>query len=443
MRSNHGPDVVGVVADDLTGANDSAVHLAAAGWRVRIALGDWLPDLSEKRSALAVVSDARALDAHAARSRTSSAVDVVTAFGADRLFLKIDSTMRGSVADQIIGALDAWGAHHRGAFALICPAYPSMGRLVRGGRLLVDGVGVETTQAGRDPVTPVDSDRLGDLIPGSTSITLGRGTTPEHVEQVERALRAGRTIVVDAAADEDLAALARLVDACGPRAIPVGSAGLARALARVWPGVEGRDHTARATHGVAVGCVLVVVSSLHEASRIQYRSLVNSLPAGSVSVLEPPLDIVLDDDAIAPWIERKLAEQPSRASVIIVVAPLLQSSSARGHETDDGAPISGRVADGLAEAAASVFGISRVAAMVLVGGEGARAVLGRLGARSILVRESIREGLPVGVVEGGGADGITVVTKSGGFGASEILAGIVPELISGSVDPSPLTRRNT
>jgi hypothetical protein len=174
MRASEAGNMVGIVADDLTGANDASVHFAGAGWQVRIALGAPPDETSEPSSAIVVVSDARALDGPAARASTARAVRDVARSGAERLFLKIDSTMRGSVPDQVIGALEGWAPGHPGSFALVCPAYPSMGRTLSGGRVLVDGAEVDTTEAGRDPVTPVASSSMGELIPGSVNIAQRR-----------------------------------------------------------------------------------------------------------------------------------------------------------------------------------------------------------------------------------------------------------------------------
>ncbi|WP_317231183.1 nucleotide-binding domain containing protein, partial [Clavibacter sp. MX14-G9D] len=95
-----------------------------------------------------------------------------------------------------------------------------------------------------------------------------------------------------------------------------------------------------------------------------------------------------------------------------------------------GAPTTAeRVAAGLAAVAERVIARDGASALVLMGGEGARAVLSRQGADAILVRDAIREGIPVGVIEGGRLHGLAVVTKAGGFGPPSSLTDIVPELL--------------
>ena len=66
--------------------------------------------------------------------------------------------------------------------------------------------------------------------------------------------------------------------------------------------------------------------------------------------------------------------------------------------------------------AAALAERSRTTALVLVGGDGAAAVLDRLDADGITIDGAIVPGCPTGIVVGGPADGLRLVTKSGGFG---------------------------
>jgi uncharacterized protein YgbK (DUF1537 family) len=64
----------------------------------------------------------------------------------------------------------------------------------------------------------------------------------------------------------------------------------------------------------------------------------------------------------------------------------------------------------------------------LVGGDGARAALSRLGASGIRILDSLVEGIPFGVIVGGKADGLPVFTKAGGFGSDDALVAAVTRM---------------
>ena len=64
----------------------------------------------------------------------------------------------------------------------------------------------------------------------------------------------------------------------------------------------------------------------------------------------------------------------------------------------------------------------------LIGGDGARETLAQLGASGIRIVDSLLEGVPLGLVVGGRADGTPVFTKAGGFGAEDALVRIVERM---------------
>ncbi len=398
---------MGIVADDLTGATDSAVQFARTGWAARLALTE--PRSVEPGSVVATVTDARAADPDTARIDTASAVRGLLAAGAENLFIKIDSTMRGTVIEQVNGALDGWSSEHPDAVAIVCSAYPAMGRTIEDGHILVNGAGVHTTAVGTDPVSPVSTSDLRELLPGSVARTLHAGPAQGNEAQrdeaqhnaaiLSEAIAGGaRIIAADASTDADLARLAEAIALLGTHAIPVGAAGLAVAMSRVWAAPA-----SAASAGVAAKRVAVVVSSLHDVSRGQADHLL---------------------DAISGWVESQLSGP--LPEVIVIASP----SERPSREPEGASTAPELIARSLATITELVLAHDPVDTLMLLGGEGARAVLAKLGAESLLVHDAIREGIPLGTLEGGKADRMTVVTKAGGFGDPSTVHDIVTELLN-------------
>ena len=153
---------------------------------------------------LAVTTDARALHNATAEKLTADALTQLMDAGIDRIYLKIDSTMRGSIPGQIAGALAAWQTKHPAASAVVCPAYPRMGRAVVANQLRVNGQPVEHSPIGRDPVTPVTASDLALLIPDSSHVAA------EHISQ-----NSAPVVSVDASSDADLGSIAAAIAAAG------------------------------------------------------------------------------------------------------------------------------------------------------------------------------------------------------------------------------------
>jgi uncharacterized protein YgbK (DUF1537 family) len=354
--------VLGVVADDLTGAADASVQFAKRGFGAFLMLHAAHLDMStpdRTDSIIAVTTDCRALPNAAAEKSTGDALTSLMKLGVDHVFLKIDSTMRGSVPGQVAGALAAWRARYPEARAVVCPAYPKMGRTVESNRLLVHKEPVERTPIGNDPVTPVKTSDMAILLPPSSAIDTR-----------------------DAATDADLMAIASWISK-DLSLIPVGSGGLAEALAMTWmhvpfaaPGPSAADMMPKWRRSR----VLLQVSSLNPVSQAQTARLKAAFP--EVVVLLPP------------------AERAHSAAVADDLARLFAANVARG-EWDS-------------------FGF--------VGGDGARETLGQLGASGIRIIDSVVEGVPLGIVIGGYAEGTPVFTKAGGFGAEDALVRIVERM---------------
>ena len=75
----------------------------------------------------------------------------VGAQDAQRMFKKVDSVLRGPVAAEIEAALDGLGLDR----AVLVPANPSRGRIIRDGAYFMDGVPLDETEFADDPMHPV------------------------------------------------------------------------------------------------------------------------------------------------------------------------------------------------------------------------------------------------------------------------------------------------
>ena len=390
-----------IIADDLTGAADSGVQFARAGYRTAVVFrGARRP--SEELDAAVFDTDSRTL-------RPGLATRYVSEAGRDArnarlVYKKFDSTLRGSVAAELSAALEST----RRRRAIVAPAFPAAGRTTAGGVQLVHGVPVHETEMRNDPRTPVRQGHLPTLL-GRWSSSVGTLGVEDlqDPENVRRALNENEWTVADAERDADLEALVRAVPD-PERVLWAGSAGLALALGAVYPGP--RPAEAEVSFPKARS-VLVVVGSLNRVSREQLDGLVERY--GEVAVPVGP---------------------GSAGTVGEVVAAVRRTFSggvcAAVHSSGRAAPSArGKVMRSLAGAAAALAEEGSFDALVLTGGSTAVAVSRRLGASGIRLAGEIEAGVPVGTLIG--PKPYTVVTKSGGFGRPETLVGAVESLLKG------------
>ena len=423
---------IGIVADDLTGASDTAVHFARQGWDSLLLLDEFAAPAEphhEGPGTLVLTTDARALANDDARIATELAVNRLMRSNVQRLYIKIDSTMRGSVTAQVNGALRAWRQRHGEAFAVVCPAYPALGRTVEASRVRVHGTPLEESPSGRDPVTPVATSSLASLLPGSSHLR-----SPDIADSDARASALARALgsradelfseetpvvlTVDAVTTNDLDTIAEAVVTLNGRAVPSGSAGLAQAMARAWSKPLPTNN--RVGPVLHVRRILMLVTSLHQVAREQEEHFAGSLDSHDLLVLRPALQDVRDKDALWLWYSKHVPRGVELPDIVALTAP-----SERLNELHDRTGIAANVANNLAELTVRLQAEGEFEALLVVGGDGARAVLHQLAATGVQIMDEIAEGIPFGYVVGGSAPGLPIITKAGGFGSTSTLTDVV------------------
>ncbi len=186
-----------MLADDLTGAADAAAPLTRAGLTAYACLEAGAP--IPPTDVLALVTASRLAEPAAAAAAVRRAAATAPAAPEALSFKKVDSLLRGSVAEETLAALQAWGLPR----AVVAPALPALGRTTVGGVQLLHGRRVDALEG--QPERSTDADLRAVL----------QGVPCE---------------VCDAVGDADLdAVVARF---WGQPVLWVGTAGLAAALAR-------------------------------------------------------------------------------------------------------------------------------------------------------------------------------------------------------------------
>ncbi len=408
---------VAVIADDLTGAADSGVQLARAGYRTAVAFrGSPVPP-AEDLDAVAVDTDSRAMSAESAAKLVVEAGQSVR--GARVVFKKVDSTLRGPVAAELSAALEATG----GRVAVVCPAFPDAGRTVSGGVLLVNGVPVHETGFRDDPVTPVRESHLPTLL-SAVCPTLATLSTDDlgNAGRVQSVLASSNCVVADAGTDAELEALVRAVP--DPASVLwVGSAGLVRAFGVVHAGPRAavRDETPG-----SASRVVVVVGSLNRVARqqlevLQREAYMAPVPVNVAGLLGDP-----SEDAMEVTIAS------ARSALLDGRGVVVYSTAGRGFERMARTEAARRVAEALAEVVTGLSEEELFDALVLTGGDTAVGVAQSLKATGVLLEGEIEPGVPVGTLIG--PRPYRVVTKAGGFGDEGTLLKAVQTLLKGGKD---------
>jgi uncharacterized protein YgbK (DUF1537 family) len=343
--------LVTIIADDLTGAADTAIAFGAPAY---VSLGS----VTAAGEIVAIDTDSRAVSPEIAAERVYAAAREAFRLGTRHLYKKMDSTLRGNAGAELAAAWRAARDVFGHASVVVAPAFPSMGRTVRGGRVFVHGVPLEKTEHWQG------GPLLAELLSGLPAT------------------------LFDAETEDALALVARTcVETLSGAVIWAGSAGLARHL----PQALGLPRTKALPLPGGRGPVLALVGSRSGLARAQAAALAQ-LPHVTALSLDPStLEVSGVESALSSGDDVLLHfPQP----VDLQRAPLIAAAFGR---------IAARHA-------------SRLGGLIATGGDIARAAFTAMGLPGFRLLGELEPGVPFGM-----AGELRVITKAGAFGTPETL----------------------
>lgn len=157
-----------IIADDYTGALDTAVQFAkrgiasAAFTAEGFGMGADVPAMAGDIRLLSISTDSRHLPAAGAYNCVHRVVEWALDRGIGNIYKKTDSALRGNIGAELLALLDAAGEQEAQLHFL--PAFPKNGRVTVGGVHYLEGIPVSETVFGIDPFTPVLHSNIADLI---------------------------------------------------------------------------------------------------------------------------------------------------------------------------------------------------------------------------------------------------------------------------------------
>ncbi len=191
--------MIGVIADDLTGA----AELAGVGLRYGLSAEVVsAPETGGDAELVCVDTDSRSCPPEDAGCRAAEAAGKLRASRAEWIYKKVDSVLRG----HIVAELEAIMAQFRLNRALLLPANPALGRIIRDGQYFIGGKPIHETDFRFDPEYPRSASSVRMMIGTS-------GSLPVRVCGLHGPLPSEGIIVGEAQSADDLTHWASRSDA--------------------------------------------------------------------------------------------------------------------------------------------------------------------------------------------------------------------------------------
>ena len=203
-----------VIADDLTGSNSTCSLFKKIGLRAASIL-KLQGDINYDVDVISYSTASRGLDKEEAYKKVSEAIKILKNKDVLVYNKRIDSTLRGNIGTEINAMLDNLEDDR---IAVVIPSYPDSGRIVVNKTMLVNGVLLENSDAGKDPKTPIKTSCVESLIQkgikySSTYFTLSDIEQPieEIVKKIQEAIKKSRVLIFDAVNNEDIIKISKAI----------------------------------------------------------------------------------------------------------------------------------------------------------------------------------------------------------------------------------------
>ncbi|WP_175073709.1 four-carbon acid sugar kinase family protein [Terribacillus sp. AE2B 122] len=422
-----------IIADDLTGANDSGVQLARAGLETKVFLEQ---DYSAAEGAEAIVfdTDSRSIAPHEAYNKIKSITEFLLQAGFNSIYKKIDSTMRGNIGNEIKAFGDTIGAD----FVIIAPGYPKNGRTVIDGNHYLNGVLLDQTEMAHDPKTPVNEAHIPTLLRGQINEEIGL-IPLEVIRSNEKILQLLlnefkkqniKYVVADSDAEEDLQHLLELTKDAPYSIAWVGSAGLASYLPSYY-GIQHKENKELLipSHDKPV---LTVVGSVNKQSRNQLNLLLKDTST---------VGICLDSAKAVSSIEEREKEikRIVEAAKVTAAKGLDTAIYTAGTKEDisrsreagrilglNETQVSNEIVKMLGEVIAELIREELFCGLVMTGGDTAKQVCSLLDTSGFHLYDELEIGVPISAFIG--KEALFVITKAGGFGKETVFIDAIKKL---------------
>ena len=409
--------MLGVIADDFTGATDVASMLVRAGMRTLQVIGvPQGPVPVPEADAVVVALKSRTTPAGEAVRESLAALQWLRAAGARQFYFKYCSTFDSTPAGNIGPVTEALLAALDTNFTIACPAFPENGRTIFRGHLFVGDQLLSDSGMRNHPLTPMREANLVRVLQAQMAGRVGllrQDTVAQGADAVRQRFAALRTesvrvAIADAITNDDLRVLAQ---ACADLPLLTAGSGLALGLPDVYR-ERGwlKAQTQAAQLDKMKGQAAVISGSCSTATNAQVKAWQDAgRPAFAVDPralfrAEPVVDRAVN------WARDRLEREP----VLLYATTSVEELQAV--QAEIGAEHAGALVEaGLAMIARRLIdcGVHR---LVVAGGETSGAVVQALRVKALRIGPSICPGVPWTQAEG---RPLWLALKSGNFGGPD------------------------
>lgn len=403
--------VIGILADDFTGANDTGIQFAKHGISTVTILNSDEAELELFNNVEVIVmnTETRNSSSTEAYRKVQNAAEILLNMGLSFIYKKIDSTMRGYPGIELLSLMRV----KKVSVGVISPAFPANSRMVAGGFLFVNEGPLKQKFNKGINIMQLVREQANCNIKLLTLEEIRKGV--EHIKKFFVDVidnREETIVIVDAVCQEDLAVTSEAIKEFLPQMVIAGSGGLAEALLLSF-GLSNKKNILETPSER----LLMIIGSYSPVTAKQIAWLEGKQ---QVAIITADVSKLVSTESVYE-IERVVTLAKSSLTsgnhTAIVLNTLSKAESLPESLELENKKEKNLILQALGQITNEIVGGYSVGALILSGGDTASFVCKKLGCKGIKLEDEIVPGIPVGRLIGDKCDGMYAVTKSGSFGS--------------------------
>jgi len=422
-----------IIADDLTGANDTGVQFSKKGYNAIVSILEESENIiiPNKTDVLVVDTETREVDAKKARRKLRNVLKKLNFSDKDIFYKKVDSTLRGCIGAELEEMMNFL----KKGICIFTPTFPSHQRITIGGYLIVNGKPLGLSKYYSGDLNVGEASFIPFLLKQQTSLPIARidfidVTKGQEVifEKLNKSYQEGnKIIIVDATEEVHLKDILNSINRFEGSVLYAGSAG----LANYFPEIYNKNRSVKLNMEKNKGPVLIVSGSRNPITKSQITHL-----KGEINFFDLNIDIeqILSNrkTILEHYRKDSITVIKNGKNLVIHTNPLYNDKEKINNKLMQKYNLSFRelelaIRKFLGELTAKIIRNSPAGNLILTGGDIALGVCSALGIKNLHIVDELLPGIPLSIANLKNFN-LKIVTKAGGFGEKDTLFKLIKKL---------------
>jgi len=422
-----------IIADDLTGANDTGVQFSKKGYNTIVSILEESGDIiiPHETDVLVIDTETREVDVKTACQRVRNVLKKLNFSDKDIFYKKVDSTLRGCIGaelEEMINILEK-------DICVFTPTFPAQQRITIGGYLIVNGKPLGLSKYYSGDLKAGEASLISFLLKQQTSLPIARIDFIDVIkgqeaifEKLNKLYQEGnKIIIVDATEEMHLKDIFNSINRFEGSVLYAGSAG----LANYFPKSYNKNRSFKLNMEKNKGPVLIVGGSRNPITKSQINHL-----KGEIDFFDLNIDIEEIWSNRKTILEHFLTESitviKNGQHLVIRTNPFYNDKENINKKLMQKHNLSFReleliIRKFLGELTAEIVRNSSARNIILTGGDIALGVCSALGIQNLNIVDELLPGIPLSTANLKNIN-LKIVTKAGGFGEKDTLFKLIKKL---------------